>query len=96
MLTLISLVLCGSGDTPVTMTLTDDVGAAVVELVDHPVWEKYTYIHGETMSWNQIIKIGEEVTGILLHFSPLLSLYSHHPSTLYPPLLLPSPDYILL
>jgi hypothetical protein len=46
--------LLGTGDEPVTFTAARDAGRALAHLVDVPKWETYTYIAGETTTWNEI------------------------------------------
>ncbi|KAJ2956934.1 hypothetical protein NQZ79_g7267 [Umbelopsis isabellina] len=54
----------GNGEDYVTMTYGDDIGKAVAKLIDDPrPWPKYTYINGATITWNQLVKWGEEATG---------------------------------
>lgn len=53
-----------NGEAPVTMTYADDVGKAIIKLVeDTRPWPLYTYIHGATTTWDQLVKLGEECTG---------------------------------
>ncbi|KAI8579893.1 hypothetical protein K450DRAFT_239595 [Umbelopsis ramanniana AG] len=54
----------GTGNQPMVLTMAEDIGKAVVWLIDDPKpWPKYTYIKGTVTSWNELIKYGEEVTG---------------------------------
>jgi nucleoside-diphosphate-sugar epimerase len=54
----------GTGNQPIAMTMAEDIGKAVVWLIDDAKpWPKYTYIKGSVTSWNELIKYGEEVTG---------------------------------
>ncbi|KAG2174840.1 hypothetical protein INT43_005902 [Umbelopsis isabellina] len=58
----------GNGEDTATMTYADDIGKAVVKLIDDPrPWPKYTYINGATFTWHQLVKWGEEVTGDKFH-----------------------------
>ncbi len=56
----------GDGNAPLTLTLADDIGKAVTELVDAQKWEKHTSISGENTSWNNILHTVEKVTGTFL------------------------------
>ncbi|KXH30961.1 hypothetical protein CSAL01_07590 [Colletotrichum salicis] len=50
----------GQGDTPVTFTHTLDVA----EFVELPTWEKESYVIGENVTWNEFLRIAEEVKGV--------------------------------
>jgi hypothetical protein len=66
----ISTVIPGSGNERVSFTLADDIGAAIATLMDVPKWDHYTFVHGDTVTWNQVLAIGERVTGISAVFLP--------------------------
>lgn len=71
----------GSGEEPVTLTLADDVGKAIVWLIDDPrPWPKYTYIAGSVTSWNELVKMGEEVTDdkFTVEYIPEAELHKRH------------------
>ncbi|KAJ2956511.1 hypothetical protein NQZ79_g7623 [Umbelopsis isabellina] len=51
-----TLRLLGSGDEPVTFTAARDVARALTHLVNVPNWPKYTYVAGETTTWNQVLR----------------------------------------
>ncbi|KAH8552951.1 hypothetical protein BGW37DRAFT_277922 [Umbelopsis sp. PMI_123] len=54
----------GTGNEPLAMTFADDIGKAIVWLIDDPrPWPKYTYLTGSITSLNQLIQYGEEATG---------------------------------
>lgn len=61
-------VIPGTGDEPVTLTFGEDIGKAVCVLLDEPKWEKYTYINGDTTSWNKILQAGEQATGTYFNY----------------------------
>lgn len=51
-----TLRILGSGDEPVTFTAARDAARALTHLVDVPDWPKYTYVAGETTTWNQVLR----------------------------------------
>ncbi|KAG2173669.1 hypothetical protein INT43_005089 [Umbelopsis isabellina] len=51
-----TLRILGSGDEPVTFTAARDVARALAHLVDVPDWPEYTYVAGETTTWNQVLR----------------------------------------
>ncbi|KAG2184390.1 hypothetical protein INT43_000299 [Umbelopsis isabellina] len=51
-----TLRLLGSGDEPVTFTAARDAARALARLVDVPTWPIYTYVAGETTTWNQVLR----------------------------------------
>ncbi|KAJ4306156.1 hypothetical protein N0V88_000952 [Collariella sp. IMI 366227] len=53
----------GSGDVPVVFTHTFDVARLVVALVTQPKWEKESYIIGDRVTWNEFLRLAEEVKG---------------------------------
>jgi len=53
----------GTGEAKVSLTTGDDIARAVGVLLDTPKWEKYIYIVGETTTWNNVVKLAENVTG---------------------------------
>ncbi|KAF4783124.1 hypothetical protein HER10_EVM0006416 [Colletotrichum scovillei] len=54
----------GKGDTPVTFTHTLDVAEFVVASLELPKWEKESYVIGENVTWNEFLRIAEEVKGV--------------------------------
>jgi nucleoside-diphosphate-sugar epimerase len=50
-----TLRLLGSGDEPVTFTAARDAARALAHLVNVPNWPTYTYVAGETTTWNQVL-----------------------------------------
>lgn len=53
----------GSGDVPVTFTYSYDAARFVAALLDEPLWDKESKIIGDTVTWNEFLRIAEEVTG---------------------------------
>lgn len=53
----------GSGDVPVTLTYSYDVASFVAALLDMPHWSKESRIIGDTVTWNEFVRMAEEVTG---------------------------------
>lgn len=53
----------GKGDTPVTFTHTFDVAKYVTASLDLPKWDKESYVIGESVTWNEFVRIAEEVKG---------------------------------
>lgn len=53
----------GSGDVPIVFTHTFDVARFVVGLVGQPKWEKSSYIIGDTVTWNEFLRLAEETKG---------------------------------
>lgn len=52
-----------SGDTPVTFTHSKDVAKMVVASFDLPTWKRETYATGDSISYNNLIKVIEDVKG---------------------------------
>ncbi|KAJ0329130.1 hypothetical protein COL5a_004361 [Colletotrichum fioriniae] len=57
-------VIPGKGDTPVTFTHTLDVAEFVAASLELPKWEKESYVIGENVTWNEFLRIAEEVKGV--------------------------------
>jgi nucleoside-diphosphate-sugar epimerase len=55
--------ICGTGNEPVTFTSARNVAQAMVQLVNVFKWEKYTYVAGETTTWNRVKDQIEKRTG---------------------------------
>ncbi|KAH7232024.1 hypothetical protein B0J15DRAFT_599379 [Fusarium solani] len=53
----------GDGNTPVTFTHTFDVAEFVAASLDLPSWEKESYVIGESVTWNEFLRLAEEVKG---------------------------------
>ncbi|KAI8717075.1 NmrA domain-containing protein [Fusarium sp. LHS14.1] len=53
----------GDGNTPVTFTHTFDVAEFVAASLELPSWEKESYIIGDSMTWNEFLRLAEEVKG---------------------------------
>ncbi|KAJ2956496.1 hypothetical protein NQZ79_g7662 [Umbelopsis isabellina] len=57
-------IIPGDGNNPVTLTWADDVGRAIVWLLnDSRPWPKYAYVKGTVTSWNELLKWGEQAIG---------------------------------
>jgi nucleoside-diphosphate-sugar epimerase len=54
----------GSGNSPITLTHSTDVAKFVVAAFDLPKWERESYIAGDTLTLNEIVKNAEEVKGV--------------------------------
>ncbi|KAM0562002.1 hypothetical protein ACHAPJ_002444 [Fusarium lateritium] len=53
----------GSGDVPVTFTYSRDVARFVAAFLDVNKWERSTFIIGDKVTWNELLRIVEEATG---------------------------------
>jgi hypothetical protein len=53
----------GTGDESVALTYSFDVAKFVSAFLNLPKWEEVTYCYGEKTTWNEFIKVAEEVTG---------------------------------
>lgn len=53
----------GAGNTPVTFTHTFNAAEFVAASLDLPKWDRESYIVGDTVTWNEFLKIAEEVKG---------------------------------
>ncbi|KAM3518129.1 hypothetical protein NHJ13051_008418 [Beauveria bassiana] len=53
----------GSGDTPVVFTHTIDVAKFVAASLALTHWDPVTYIMGDKLSWNQVVKLAEAARG---------------------------------
>lgn len=53
----------GEGNTPVTFTHTFDVAEFVAASLDLPSWEKESYVIGESITWNEFLRLAGEVKG---------------------------------
>ncbi|KAL7929958.1 hypothetical protein V8C35DRAFT_330853 [Trichoderma chlorosporum] len=55
--------LPGTGNEPIALIYSYDVGKFVTSFLDAPKWEEITYIYGEKTTWNEFIKLATEITG---------------------------------
>ncbi|KAM0330565.1 hypothetical protein ACHAQA_003512 [Verticillium albo-atrum] len=79
----------GTGETPVTFTHTANVAEFVAATLELPKWERDSYVIGETVTWNEFLRIAEEVKGTkfkvtydsleLLRSGKITELPSHPP-----------------
>ncbi|KAH7188260.1 uncharacterized protein B0J16DRAFT_412741 [Fusarium flagelliforme] len=53
----------GSGDVPVTFTFSKDVARYVAAFLDLEKWDQRTFIVGDKVTMNEMVKIAEEATG---------------------------------
>ncbi|KAM5341208.1 hypothetical protein ACJ41O_015317 [Fusarium nematophilum] len=53
----------GTGDEPVTFSYSLDVAKVVAKLLDVPEWQETTYIVGDTLTWNEFLKLAQDVRG---------------------------------
>ena len=53
----------GTGDIPVVFSHTFDVALFVAALLDQPKWDKESYVIGDRVTWNEFIRLAEEVKG---------------------------------
>lgn len=70
----------GTGDKPVVFTYTGDVGRFTAKLLTLQEWQPDSYCIGDKVTWNEFVRIAEEVTGaclravtIVLYTDPVLS-----------------------
>lgn len=54
----------GTGNVPGSFTHTSDVARFTAALLDTPAWPKKSYIIGETLTWNEFVKVAEEAKGV--------------------------------
>lgn len=59
-----SAAIPGSGDAYAHFTHTSDVAKFVAASLDLPKWDKETFIYGDRITWNQFVKMAEEVKGV--------------------------------
>jgi hypothetical protein len=50
----------GDGDKPVTFTHTSDVGRFVAAIIDFDKWDSASFIVGDKMTLNEVVKLAEE------------------------------------
>ncbi|KAH9894580.1 hypothetical protein F4778DRAFT_747494 [Xylariomycetidae sp. FL2044] len=53
----------GDGQVPTSFAYSRDVGRFVARLLSLREWEKETYVRGDTLTWNEFLKLAEEVRG---------------------------------
>ncbi|KAH8885892.1 NAD(P)-binding protein [Thozetella sp. PMI_491] len=53
----------GTGGKPVVFTYTGDVGRFTAKLVTLGKWSPSSYIVGDTLSWEEFVKLSQEITG---------------------------------
>lgn len=57
-------VIPGTGNERISFTHTRDVARYVAALLDEEQWEQTTTVAGQTTTWNEFVKIAEEVKGV--------------------------------
>ncbi|KAJ3543964.1 hypothetical protein NM208_g3302 [Fusarium decemcellulare] len=60
-------VIPGSGEVPVVFTHTFDVAKFVSALLDLAKWPREVHIIGDRLTWNEMLKLAEEVKGVKFH-----------------------------
>ena len=53
----------GSGNVPVAFTHTTDVAKYVVTILDSPKWDETTTVIGDKVTWNEFVRLAEEIKG---------------------------------
>lgn len=53
----------GSGNVPVVFTHTSDVARFIAEFLEHPNWRSESYIIGDRVTFNEIVRMAEDVKG---------------------------------
>ncbi|VUC32446.1 unnamed protein product [Clonostachys rosea] len=53
----------GSGDVPVVFTYSEDIGKFTAALLTLEKWDKESYIVGDKLTWNEFLKVSEDVVG---------------------------------
>lgn len=53
----------GSGDTPVIFTRTTDLAKFVALMLDQQKWDPVTNVLGDRVTWNEFLRLAEEVRG---------------------------------
>lgn len=56
----------GSGNTPVVLTTTKDVGKFVVASLGLEKWSERSIMVGDRKTWNEILAIAEKATGMMI------------------------------
>jgi hypothetical protein len=52
------------GETPVTLTHSETIAKFVTASLDLPAWPSKSWIVGDTLSWNEALRIAEDVRGM--------------------------------
>lgn len=52
-----------SGDVPVVFTYTFDIGRFIAAAIGVPEWPQEAYIIGDELTFNELVKLAEEVKG---------------------------------
>ncbi|KAI8649652.1 NmrA domain-containing protein [Fusarium keratoplasticum] len=60
-------VIPGSGKVPVVFTHTFDVAKFVAAALDLPKWTEESYIIGDKLTWEEMVKVAQEVKGVKFH-----------------------------
>lgn len=58
--------LPGTGNTPISFVHSSDIAEFVVASLDCPKWDEESYIRGGEATWNEFVKIAEEVKSVYL------------------------------
>lgn len=53
----------GTGDRPIVFTYTGDIGKFTAKLLTLEKWEPVSYIIGDKLTWNEFVKLAEDVKG---------------------------------
>lgn len=53
----------GTGNEVIALTYSYDVAKFVSAFLNLPMWEEVTYCYGEKTTWNEFVKVAEDVTG---------------------------------
>ncbi|KAL9087171.1 MAG: hypothetical protein Q9165_006822 [Trypethelium subeluteriae] len=56
-------VIPGTGDEPVSLTYSRDLGSFVAATLDLPKWDEAFWAYSETTTWNEVVKRAEKTTG---------------------------------
>lgn len=54
----------GTGDEPMAFTYSYDLAKFVAAFLDVSEWNELTFCYGERTTWNDFVKVAEEVTGM--------------------------------
>ena len=66
--------IAGTGNEPIGWTAARDMAKAVVKLIPHDEWPRYTFVFGEIGNWNEAIEKVERFYGVKLKVYSILSL----------------------
>ncbi|WQF78918.1 Putative NmrA-like domain, NAD(P)-binding domain superfamily [Colletotrichum destructivum] len=53
----------GSGNVPIVFTHTSDVARFIAEFLEHPNWRPESYIIGDRVTFNEVVRMAEDVKG---------------------------------